>query len=431
MNYDEALNYLLGISIFGIKPGLDRIKILLDKLNSPQNAYRAVHIAGTNGKGSTASMTAAMLQAAGLRTGLFISPHLTYFTERIQIDGEPISGDDFAFFIEKVKDAAEDMTDDAPTQFEVLTAAAFLCFAEKKTEYVVIEAGLGGLLDSTNIISPAVSIITNVSMDHAERCGGSLDGIARHKAGIIKEGVPVVTAAKGDPLKIIRRAAAGKNAELFVLGEDFAVRFVGTDGNTQKISFTANRPSAKNFSYELSLLGMNQAENSALAVVAAILLAQNDSRITDESLLAIRSAKWAGRFEKFASAAGEILLDGAHNEAGMIALRENLDFYFREKQRVFVLGILRDKETEAMLKALLRPEDTVITTIVPDTARAERAEDLAKSAAKYADNVFSCRDYRAALNKAVYVAADEELVVVTGSLYLVGAVRGLSSESAR
>lgn len=213
MTYQEALTYLDGLNVFGIKLGLVRIARLLELLGEPQKKYRTIHVTGTNGKGSTTAMLAEILLQSGVRSGMYTSPHLVSYTERIQVAGQPISEADFAECILEVKAAVDRMLaegEECPTQFEVLTAAAFFHFASAQVEYAVIEVGLGGLLDSTNVITPEIAVITNVTLEHADRCGGTLAGVATHKAGIIKEGVPVVTAADGETLEIIRQAAEEK-----------------------------------------------------------------------------------------------------------------------------------------------------------------------------------------------------------------------------
>ena len=242
MNYQEALAYLDGLNVFGVRLGLSRIKRLLSLLGNPQDNYRTVHVTGTNGKGSVSAMLAGILQKATIHTGLYISPHLVSYTERMQVDGQPISEENFAEAISAVRVFIEQMLsegEECPTQFEALTAAAFYYFAAHKVEYAVIEVGLGGLLDSTNVITPEVSVITNVAFEHAKLCGGTLAGIAHHKAGIIKDGVPVVTAAEGMPLAILREAAEQHAADIFVEGEDFSVRGGAFSPRGQSFSFSS------------------------------------------------------------------------------------------------------------------------------------------------------------------------------------------------
>ena len=243
MNFAQALQYLEDLNVFGSQLGLTRIQQLMELLGRPQVQYRTIHVTGTNGKGSVTAMLAGILTQSGIRTGMYVSPHLVSYTERMQIDGQTIAEQDFADSIAAVKAAAEQMVAggaEQPTQFEILTAAAFWYFRQQNVEYAVIEVGLGGLLDSTNVIIPEVSVITNVTMEHADRCGGTLAGIARHKAGIIKAGVPVVTAAVGEPLEILQSVAAEKNTDIFVAGQDFSSSFVSFDGQVQHLEFNSD-----------------------------------------------------------------------------------------------------------------------------------------------------------------------------------------------
>ena len=219
MNYDEAINYLESLNTFGIKPGLERITRMLDALGNPQSKYKTIHVTGTNGKGSVCAMLSEILSTAGIKVGLFTSPHLNSYRERFKINNGNINEKNFVACIDKIVDIIDNIAisvGDHPTQFEVLTAMAFEYFADEGVEYAVIEVGLGGTLDSTNVINPVVTAITNVGMDHADKCGGTLEGIAHHKAGIIKHGVPVVTAARGGPLSIIKETAARTDRDVVV-----------------------------------------------------------------------------------------------------------------------------------------------------------------------------------------------------------------------
>lgn len=267
MTYEEALAYLEGLNTFGIKLGLVRVKRLLALMGDPQERYKTIHVTGTNGKGSTTAMLTEILSQAKIKTGMYTSPHLVSYTERIQIDQQDITEAEFAACIYTVKQFVDQMIADGeehPTQFEVITAAAFYYFAKMQVEYAVIEVGLGGLLDSTNVIVPEVSVITNVTFEHADRCGGTLAGIAEHKAGIIKDGVPLITAAKGETLEIIRGIAAQKNADVFVAGEDFFSEFSSVTNHKQNLTFSAELVGVA-IPYHLCLLGAHQIENSAVA----------------------------------------------------------------------------------------------------------------------------------------------------------------------
>lgn len=431
MNYQEALAYLEGLNIFGIKLGLARIQRLLELLDLPQTRCRTIHVTGTNGKGSVSAMLSGILRRSEIHTGMYSSPHLVSYTERIQVDGQPISEQEFADCLSTIKTFVEQMVeegDECPTQFEVLTALAFFYFALRHVEYAVIEVGLGGLLDSTNVITPEVSVITNVAFEHADRCGGTLEGIAAHKAGIIKEGVPVVTAASGAPLAIIREKAEEMNADIFVAGEDFHTDYLSCDGRTQQLEFSSELLGVVKEPYTLHLLGRHQVENSAVAVMTALLIHNMDERVNMQTIgEALKLVSWPARFERVDMDGQTIIIDGAHNPAGMRALRDSLDLYFPAQQRVLLLGILRDKDIDSMLEALLRPNDIVVVT-VPDSARASDPQELAKRVAAHVQHVEAIADNAEALRRALELANAEKLFVMAGSLYLVGNVRKLLLE---
>ena len=424
MDYKESLSYLESLNVFGSKLGLSRIERLTELLGHPERRYRTVHVTGTNGKGSVSAMTAAILTESGFRTGLYTSPHLTSYTERFVIDGEPASEADFAAAISAAKEAAEAMLAEGaeqPTEFEVLTAAAFYYFAEKHVDYAVIEVGLGGLLDSTNVIMPEVAVITNVAMEHADRCGGTLEGVAHHKAGVIKRGVPVVTAAEGMTLDVVRRKAAEEGSEIFAYGEDFRAA-AGAEG----IDFSSKDSGAAH--YALALGGAYQRQNAALAIRTAMLLAEKHRAVTHETIArALKSVAWPGRFERFALEGVRIVVDGAHNPAGAAALKESLDATFAGEKRVLLLGILEDKDYRAMLRTLVRADDCVVIT-PPDSARAGDPENLARVAREITREVEVVPAADAALSRALDRAAGRRILCAAGSLYLIGNLRRLLLE---
>lgn len=431
MNYQESLSYLESLAVFGSQLGLKRIQKLVAALDHPERKYPTVHVTGTNGKGSTSRMMSAILTKSGLKTGLYISPHLTSYTERICIDSVPIDAETFAAAIGKVRAAVEAMIKDgveSPTEFEVLTAAAFVVFAEQGVDYAVIEVGLGGLLDSTNVITPELSIITNVDMEHADRCGGTIESIAEHKAGIIKEGVPVVTAATGAALDILRAKAEENNADIFVLGEDFSSKTLEFDHFRQMICFSSSLLGVAAEAYALRLLGAYQAQNAAVAIMAAQILKQSHAAITKDAIAcALSVVEWPGRFEQMALGARRILVDGAHNPAGMRALRESLDAYYPVQGRVVLLGILKDKDAEEMLRILLRPTDRVILT----RPQSDRASDptVIREAAQGIAGYVEVHDMPAqALDRASELVGNEDMLICAGSLYLIGELRHLIIE---
>ena len=428
MNYAEALLYLDELNTFGIRLGLVRMEELCARLGNPERCYATIHIAGTNGKGSVTQMMDAVFRASGIRAGRYLSPHLISYTERMSVDGHDISEERFAELLTRVRAAADEMVaagHEHPTQFEALTALAFLYFAEEQVEVAVIETGLGGLLDSTNVVEPALTIITNVAMDHADRCGGTLLGIAEHKAGIIKEGVPVITAATGEPLEIIERRAEELGADVFVCGEDFSAQLFFPKEGGQRVAFhsvVCREPEP----FDLGLAGVYQAENAALVIMAAKLLEREDARVTEHAIrVALRTVRHPARFEILMQENLPVVIDGAHNPAGMRALRAGLDAYFPDLPRVFLLGILKDKDIDGMLAALLRPGDQVIT-VRPDSERAAAADVVAAIAAGMGLDTHACGDAAAALAEAQARArAGNALLVAAGSLYLVGGIRAM------
>lgn len=471
MNYQESLAYLEELSVFGMNFGLARIERLLYLLGEPQKAYKTIHVTGTNGKGSVTAMLTSCLEAAGIKTGRYTSPHLSSYTERVVIEGRPVSEVQFADAMSVVRDICEFMTgqgNEHPTQFEVLTAAAFLLFQKAGVEYAVIEVGLGGLLDSTNVIVPELSVITNVTMEHADKCGGTLEGIAKHKAGIIKPGVPVVTGAEGKALEIIEETAREKGCTCYVLGRDFVAEAMkplgqlsippnlGSTGygmqdramvdmqmealsklhldcsecaaGEQLVAFTGKGDMFANMSYKLSLLGLYQVQNSALAAASLMVLAAEDLRFTQRVLKrGMRNATWPGRFELVGGYSHLLLLDGAHNPAGIKALREGLDYYFSSYNRVFLLGILQDKDYQHMLPALLQEEDTVVLT-TPDSERAANPEVLLPYVP--GEHKEAIGDPAQALTRALELAGgmpeqNNTLLICAGSLYLIGALRDM------
>ena len=477
MNYQESLAYLDELNVFGISLGLVRIEKLLELMGNPQNDYKTIHVTGTNGKGSVSAMVASTLKAAGISCGLYISPHLESYTELIQIDGHWCSEDEFATALTVVKDLCEFMKgagDEQPTQFEVITAAAFWLFKKKGVEYAVIEVGLGGLLDSTNVIVPEVSVITNVTFEHGDKCGGTLEGVAKHKAGIIKEGVPVVTGAAGMPLDIIKKTAQEKHSQIYVMNEDFsgeALRPLAqlsippalgmtaagqadrsfTDmqiealaklpmthvagENRQLVAFHGNGAVLGNMDYRLALLGLHQVGNSALAASAVMVLAENDLRLTQRAIKrGMENVKWPGRFELMEGYAPKLLIDGAHNPAGIETLRKSLDYYFPGEKRIFVFGVLHDKDYREMFKILLKPDDILILT-TPESDRAANPLEiieLPEVAQKEA-----VAEPEEALKRGIELAKEldsEErpaMTICAGSLYLIGALRSMIVKNKR
>ena len=417
MNYTETLAYLDSLGKFGINLGMERIEDLLKELNNPEQKVRTIHVTGTNGKGSVTSMITNILLVSGLKVGKFTSPHLVRYNERIEVDGEEISDEDFALVVTAVRRAVESVMakgTDQPTQFEVLTAAAFLHFALQKLDYAVIEVGLGGLWDSTNVITPVVSVITNVSLDHTDRCGKTVEEIAMQKAGIIKDGVPVVTAAEGEALGPIQAMALFKQAPLYIYGKAFTGQEVASSMEGQTFTLSAGDYHSN---YDVKLPGAHQILNTAVAVVAAKLASKQDSRINELALhQGVALTKWPGRLERI-SQKPDVILDGAHNPAGAAVLRAALDKYYSGKKICFIFGMMGDKDISQVITTLFRKEDTIYTVRADEGARAAEPEALAEQIGHQAK---AMHDLAAAYKTALAEVGEDGLVCVCGSLYLVG-----------
>lgn len=425
MNYVESLAYLDGLGKFGIRLGMERIEGLLRELGNPQDKIKTVHVTGTNGKGSVTSMITNILLAANLKVGKFTSPHLVKYNERINLNGKDISDEEFATVISAVKVAADSVVQkgvcDQPTQFEILTAAAFLHFYLQKVDYAVIEVGMGGLWDSTNVITPVVSVITNVALDHTDRCGKTIAAIAMQKAGIIKEKVPVVTAASGDEaLGPIVTMAMFKEAPVYLYGKAFYGTEVTSSMDGQRFTLHAGDYYASD--YDIKLPGEHQIKNTSVAIVAAKLISKQDDRINELALhVGVANTLWPGRLERIHKQP-DIILDGAHNPNGAEALRKALDKYYPEKPVHFVFGMMGDKDMSGVIATLIKPCDTVYTVRADNGSRAAEAADLAKLVG---NNAVAVDDLAAAYSKAVEAAGTDGIVCVCGSLYLIGEFKAM------
>ena len=421
MNYNEALAYLNNQGRFGIKPGLERIRLLLEKLGNPQEGISFVHVTGTNGKGSVTSMLTSIFQSAGLKAGKFISPHLQNWTERINIEGQDVSEQQFADALAHVKSVADTFEDpeSLPTQFEILTAAAFWLFKEAQLDLVVLQVGMGGLLDSTNVIRPECSIITNIGIDHTQYFGETLEEIAREKAGIIKEGIPVVTAAESVALNILVDKAAPLKADLYVFRIDFTAISLGGNVKQQRFMF---RKGGFVANFTVSLGGDHQVANAALAVMAAKLLSEKHPQLTVEAMQeGLLKVNWPGRLE-LAGEHPDVILDGAHNLNSAEALRAALDKYYPGKDICFIIGVMKDKNIEGLVDALVHDTDTLIAVPADASDRAAKPEEIVKFS--HGKNLLY-DNLAEALATARKTAGEDGVICITGSLYLVGQVKSL------
>lgn len=423
MTYDEALSYLESLGAFGIKPGLQRIELLLKKLGQPQKKTQFVHVTGTNGKGSVTSMLTNIFKSAKLKTGNFTSPHLVKWNERININGVSVSDEQLAEAIEKVKVAADEVGTllEPPTQFEIITAVAFYLFAQAKLDIVVLEVGMGGLLDSTNVIEPLCSVITNVSLDHTDKLGDSLQELAEQKAGIIKTNIPVVTATEGEVLTVVQTEAVKKNAKVYLLGKDFSVTIQESSFAQQQFTFNYGQNS---YSYMISLAGKHQVDNAALAVMTALLVSEKYSSITQQTIKeGLSQTRWAGRLEQIEDKP-IVIVDGAHNLASAKVLRKAIDDYFSSQKICFVLGIMKDKDIKGIVDVLVQKQDILLATRADDSTRAAQPEDIVKHTSAQS---FTFADVEKAIDKAKELALKDGVVIIAGSLYLVGQVKALQN----
>ncbi len=424
--YSETLDYLFGLEKSGIVVGLDHITHILALIGNPHESLRAVHIAGTNGKGSVASIVSEIARRAGYRVGLYTSPHLVSFTERITIDGEPISERDVAeltAFIRERIEAADTQDKNgalAFTFFDFTTALAFEYFKRKIVDLAVIEVGLGGRLDSTNVLLPLVSVITNVALDHQDYLGETIEAIAAEKAGIIKEGVPIVTGAQGEALKVIRGAAS--KSDLYALGDAFSYSKKGD----QSMSYRGMEKGFDNL--VINLRGDHQLFNASLALCVMELLGREGFVIGESAIKeGLASVRWAGRLDLIPGARGEpsILLDGAHNPDGARTLAAFLKTHFVEGKRILVFGVMKDKDFISMLSELSPVFDRIVLT----RPTIERAADPADVAA-HAPGATVTESVEDALVAARKGASADDLIVVAGSFYTIGEAKKLLHEKA-
>lgn len=423
MNYNEALEYLTDLTKFGFNFGLGRITHLLEKLDNPHHRLKVIHIAGTNGKGSTAVMISSILQAAGLKVGLFTSPHLHRYTERTRINGCEISENRMAELITRLKPVLDRMVAEGhehPTEFEVDTALSLLYFAEEKVDIAVLEAGLGGKIDSTNVVTPLVSVITNVAMDHMDYLGSTLTEIATVKAGIIKPGGCVVTAAdKPEVLAVIEETCRREGADLIRVGREitWSAGEASLAGQSGRVVTPINT-----YDLHLNLLGRHQLVNAATAIGAIESLRRYGIMIDAQTIKeGIARARWPARLEIMRHQP-LVLIDGAHNHDGARILCSALLDLCPEQRRVFVIGMLADKEREKVV-AELAPLAAAVVVTKPNSPRAGDWQQLAVEVRRYLDEVYVVDDIAAAVAKGMTLVGPDDLLCITGSLYMVAEAR--------
>ena len=418
-DYSKSLDYLFGLQKFGMIFGLTQITRILEVLGNPQEEIQSIHIGGTNGKGSTAVMMASILQKEGYRVGIYTSPHLIHFTERIRVNGAEIEEEEVAALTGWMKEKVDASGMTAPfTFFDFTTAMALLYFSRKRVDLAILEVGLGGRLDSTNVVDPLFSIITNVTRDHEEVLGNSLLKIATEKAGIIKPGRPLVTAAaQPRVLQLFSSLCREKDAPFYRVGKDFRYEPIG-DRN-----FHYEGLHRKLWSVHLSLYGDHQFVNATTALGAMEVLDSSGFPVSTEAMMeGLRDVQWPGRLE-LVSSSPRVLLDGAHNPAGAMVLRESLKNGFQFDRLILLIGIMKDKDIPSILQTLAPLADHLILSR-PHTERASSParllEALGADGGKKAEIL---EDLSQAIEKGLSMTRKEDLLCITGSLYTVGEAR--------
>lgn len=426
MDYKDALAYINDKDKFGSRLGLDSISRLLELLGNPHVGLNYIHVAGTNGKGSTSSYLANVIKKSGYKVGLFTSPYLERFNERIQFNGEDIPNDSLGRITSLIKEKADQMVKEGfehPTTFEIITAIAFLFYKEENVDYVVLEVGLGGRYDSTNVIPTSLaSVITTLDYDHIEQLGSTLGEIAYQKAGIIKEeGIVISYPQKKEALDVLVDVSKEMNADLNL----FSLNNIKINRETEfgsNFDFQYKDEVLKDI--QISMIGEYQIFNASLAITTLLVLRKKGLiNITNESIYeGLLETKWNGRLEVL-KRKPTFLIDGAHNVQGVNNLAKAIEL-FTYKKLILGIGILRDKDVEHIIELLAPMADEIVVTEV-NMPRKMDAKDLAREISKYNINVFIEKDIKKSVEKALELADEDDLIVFGGSLYLIGEVRTL------
>jgi dihydrofolate synthase/folylpolyglutamate synthase len=418
MSHQETLAYLYGLERFGMIFGLENISRLLQALEDPHRDLKVIHVGGTNGKGSVSAMMASVLQEEGYRIGLYTSPHLVSFTERVQVNGVAIAWEEVVRLTDLLRDRVEE--EGIPQQFtffDFTTALALYYFSHQEVDFAILEVGLGGRLDSTNVVHSLITIITNVSRDHFQILGERIEDIAREKTGIVKQGVPVISGAtQPEVIQILEEACKVKEAPMRLAGRDFR----GERISTGTLAFRGRRWQFTDI--RLGVTGPFQIENATVALGGLEALGEKGYRIEEESIYkGLAQVRWPGRLE-LVQKSPQILLDGAHNPAAARSLRQALQEEFDYRHLYMVMGIMEDKEVSAILAELAPLTDMLIATR-PHNPRAMPPQRIAEIAQDYCGEVKVIEDVGEGVGYAREMAQEDDLIVVTGSLFTVGEVR--------
>lgn len=418
MNYREVMEYMESIQSYGIVPGLDSIKELCRRLGNPQDSLKFVHIAGTNGKGSTLAYVSTVLSAAGYKVGRYISPTIFEYRERIQVNGRSITRKALCEGAELVRGFAEQMVAEGfhhPTPFEVETALSFWYFQQKQCDIVVLETGLGGLSDATNLIQTTqVAVLASISMDHMKFLGKTLAEIAEQKAGIMKAGCDVVTLRQQpEALAVVEQAAERQHCFLQIADVDKAKR-IRYGVEKQRFDYDGMRD------LEISLAGKFQVENAVLAVETIKVLNKHGFPVSESAVRkGLKETQWLGRFSVIAKKPF-FIVDGAHNEDAAKKLAESIEFYFTNKRIIYIMGILKDKEYEKIISLTHKYADQIITVTPPENPRALSAYELAKEVVGVHPKVTAVDSLEEAVEMSYLLAEKDDVILAFGSLSYLG-----------
>jgi len=416
--YQKSLDYLYRLEKFGMIFGLTQVERILNAIGNPHREIQTIHIGGTNGKGSTAAMMHSILQKEGYRVGLYTSPHLIRFTERIKVNGEEIEEGEVAALAEWMRKEVEAAGISPPfTFFDFTTAMALQYFNQKLVDIAILEVGLGGRLDSTNVVDPLISIITNIAKDHEAYLGKTILKIAKEKAGIIKKGRPLITAAtQRQVLHLFSKVCQEKGSPYFRIGKEFHYAR-GENGDLDYEGI--NR---KLWGIHLNLKGFHQVINAATALGAMEVLEELGYRVSTEAMVdGLREVDWPGRLE-MVSSSPRVILDGAHNPAGVLALKEASKKEFQYQRLILLIGIIKDKDIQSMLHHLAPMADTIILT-QPHTERSAPPSSLKKALGQNGKKAEIAEDLQEAIERGLSLTQEEDLLCITGSLYTVGEAR--------
>lgn len=425
MNYEEALQYISNTNRFGIKLGLETVSRLLELLGNPQENLNIIHVAGTNGKGSVCSFISNILIDAGYSVGLYTSPYLENFTERIRVDQNEIRKEEVANIVKLIDKKISIMLNEGypnPTEFEIVTAMALYYYNLCNVDYVILEVGLGGRYDATNVIKESlVSVITSISLDHIGVLGDTISKIAYEKAGIIKNnGTVVVYKQEYETEEVIREICRKKDAKY--IGVDFdSIEIVRSDINTQIFNYSSSTYEYKNL--EIKLIGEHQIKNALLAInVIEYLNINKKINVNIENIkTGLLDTKWPGRIE-IIKEDPLFIIDGAHNLDGAKSLAKVLEKNFSGKKETLIIGMLKDKDIDSVLEVLTPYFDKVITTY-PISDRSMEADDLKIKISNYIDDVVAIKDINDAVNLALKNAKKDDVIIAAGSLYMIGSIR--------